>query len=108
MAQTRKAIIVFNKASPGDIAMFAFDNSSGHACKAKDALVANRMNLRQAAFDARHKMGKRGLSEHGVQIKNGAPILQSPRSLSVRILQERGLWTEDLKKQCGRQKDSST
>jgi hypothetical protein len=25
--------------------VFAFDDSSGHACKAKDALVANRMNL---------------------------------------------------------------
>ena len=26
--------------------MFAFDKFSGHACKAKDTLVANRMNLR--------------------------------------------------------------
>ena len=44
--QTEKAISIFNKAFPDDIAVFAFDNSSGHACKAKDALVANRMNLR--------------------------------------------------------------
>src|SRR5207248_9009443 len=44
--QTKKAIAIFNKAFPGDIAVFAFDNSSGHACKAKDTLVANRMNLR--------------------------------------------------------------
>ena len=40
--QTEKAIAIFNKAFPEDIAVFAFDNSSGHACKAKDAL----MNLR--------------------------------------------------------------
>ena len=33
--QTKKAIAIFNKASHGDIAVFAFDNSSGHACKAK-------------------------------------------------------------------------
>jgi hypothetical protein len=44
--QTKTAISIFNKAFPSDIAVFAFDNSSGHACKAKDALVANRMNLR--------------------------------------------------------------
>jgi hypothetical protein len=43
VAQTRKAITIFNKAFPGDIVVFAFDNSSGHACK---AIVANRMNLR--------------------------------------------------------------
>jgi hypothetical protein len=43
--QTRKAFEVFNKAFPNDFAVFAFDNSSGHACKAPDALVASRMNL---------------------------------------------------------------
>ena len=41
----QKAIQIFEISFPGDIAVFAFDNSSGHACKAKDALVANRMNL---------------------------------------------------------------
>jgi hypothetical protein len=28
--QTEEAIATFNKAFPGDIAVFAFDNSSGH------------------------------------------------------------------------------
>jgi len=43
--QTKKAIQIFNTAFPDDIAVFAFDNSSGHACKAPNALVASRMNL---------------------------------------------------------------
>ena len=50
--QTEKAIATFNKAFPGDIAVFAFDNSSGHACKAKDALVANRMNQSPRSWSA--------------------------------------------------------
>jgi hypothetical protein len=40
-----KAIPIFEKASPDHIAVFAFDNSRGHACKAEDALVASRMNV---------------------------------------------------------------
>ena len=45
--QVQKAIWAFETSFPDDIAVFAFDNSSRHAlaCKAKDALVANRMNL---------------------------------------------------------------
>jgi len=40
-----KAIPIVEKAYPDYIAVFAFDNSSGHACKAENALVASRMNL---------------------------------------------------------------
>lgn len=120
VAQTKKAIDIFNKAFPGDIAVFAFDNSSGHACKAKDALVANRMNLRPG--------GKQPLM-HATKWGNGVcqsmvfladdknwdtdipispELVGQPKGIK-RVLQERGLWTEGLKKQCGRQKkDSST
>jgi len=45
VAQTQKAIQIFLKAYPNDIAVFAFDNSSGHAYKAPDAFVASQMNL---------------------------------------------------------------
>lgn len=40
-----EAIAISSKAFPHDIAVFAFDNSSGHACKAHDALAASRKNL---------------------------------------------------------------
>lgn len=41
----RKAIFIFEKAFPNHLGVFAFDNSSGHSCKAPNALVASRMNL---------------------------------------------------------------
>jgi hypothetical protein len=40
-----KAIPIFEKAYPDHIAVFAFDNSSSHACKAEDVLVASRINV---------------------------------------------------------------
>ena len=40
-----RAIPIFEKAYPRHIGVFAFDNSSGQACKAGNALVASRMNL---------------------------------------------------------------
>ena len=43
--QTKKVITIFNKAFPGDITVFAFDNSSEHACKTKDILVVNKINF---------------------------------------------------------------
>ena len=41
-----KAIPIFETLYPNCIAVFAFDNSSNHAVFSKDALVANRMNLK--------------------------------------------------------------
>jgi hypothetical protein len=47
--QTQKAIKIYNKSFPDDIVVFTFGNSSGHACKTANALVANQMNLRSSA-----------------------------------------------------------
>ena len=40
-----KAIPIFNAVHPGCVAVFAFDNSSGHSVFATDALLAHKMNL---------------------------------------------------------------
>jgi hypothetical protein len=40
-----KVIPIFEMAYPDHIAVFVFDNSSSHACKAEDALIASRMNV---------------------------------------------------------------
>ena len=40
-----RAIPTFEKVYPGHIRAFVFDNPSGHAYKADDALGASRMNL---------------------------------------------------------------
>ena len=117
--QTKKAIAIFNKASHGDIAVFAFDNSSGHACKAKDALVANRMNLRPGGKQPKMHNTKwgdgieqsmvflEGDKEWDTNIPIPPELIGKPKGMK-RVLQERGLWRENLKKQCGRQKNNKS
>lgn len=110
-----KAIPIFEMAFPHCIAVFAFDNSSGHACKAADALVARRMNLRPG--------GKQPVM-HSTTMKDGqyqsmvfepgdclweTDIPISPHLIGCpkgmqRVMQERGIWEDDLRKQCGSEK----
>ena len=112
--QVKKAIPIFEKAFPGDIGVFAFDNSSGHVCKASDVLVASRMNLnaggkqpymRDTVFNGRVQCMVYKLDDTdfdtGLQIPENH--LGRPKGLK-RVLQERGLWRPNLKKQCGRAK----
>jgi len=91
----------------------------GHARKAKDALVANRMNLGPGGKQptmrdtiwgggCRQRMvyefGDREWEEYGATggfIALG--LVGKPKGIK-RILQERGLWRNDLKKQCGKKK----
>jgi len=123
--QTQRAITVFNHAFPGDIAVFAFDNSSGHACKAVDALVACRMNLSPGGKQARMRDTHFTSCSDGVQVYQqmvfqlgdchpygtDIPIprnwIGEPKGMK-RVLQERGLWRDGLLKQCGRQKKAKT
>ena len=44
------AIDFFSKVSPTHIAQFIFDYSIAHACKAKEAVVGNRVSLRSAEW----------------------------------------------------------
>jgi len=109
--QTRKAIEVFNKAFPKDITVFAFDNSSGHACKALDTLISSRMKLRPGGkqpvihptrlSDATlqnmiHQWidRKREYPHHPIQDEN----IGKPKGIN-RVLQERRLWKYNLLKQ---------
>jgi len=96
------SIQIFQMAYPNEIAVFAFDNSSGHACKAPDALVASRMNF--------HPGGKQPIM-HDTILQNGTvqsmvfcygdrewnsdvlipdELLGNPKGIK-RVLQERGL-----------------
>ncbi|KAF8243258.1 hypothetical protein K440DRAFT_530788, partial [Wilcoxina mikolae CBS 423.85] len=111
-----KAIPIFEKAYLDHIAVFAFDNSSGHACKAEDALVASRMNLnpggkqplmRDTTFTPTGPcyplMSESPITQHMVFQPgdyNVPPhLLGKPKGMK-RILQERGLWIEGLKARC--------
>jgi len=114
--QTRKAIEVFNKAFPNNITVFTFDNSSGHACKAPDALVSSCMNLRPEGKQP--VMHSTRLSDgtlqnmiyqwidreweyphHPIKDKN----IGKPKGMK-RVLQERQLWKYNLLKQWGQEK----
>jgi len=114
--QTRKAIEVFNKAFPNDIAVFAFDNSSGHACTALDAIVASRMNLgpggkqpvmhptRLSDGTLQNMIYQRNdckwkYPHHPIKDEN----IGKPKAIK-RGLQERWLGKNNLHKQCGREK----
>ena len=44
MANQTESHWLFNNASPADIALFIFDNSLGHACKAKEAVRCTARN----------------------------------------------------------------
>jgi len=116
--QTRKAVEVFKQAFPNDIVVFAFHNSSGHTCKAPDALVATRMNLTAAGKQpAIHPTRLTdGTLQYMVYHPNDRewdyphhPVkeeyIEKPKGIN-RVLQEHGLWRNGLLKQCGCQKKS--
>lgn len=105
--QTKAAISIFEKRFPGSIGVFCFDNSSGHAAFAADALVASRMNMnpggkqpvmRSTSFQSKH--------QSMVFLPDEAPhptLIGKPKGLK-RVLEERGLWRDGLTKRCGKSK----
>jgi hypothetical protein len=116
-----KVIPIFEKAYPDHIAVFAFDNSSGHACKAEDALVASRMNVNPG--------GKQPLMRDTTFTPSWSGVPQTqhmvfqPTDYDVplhllgkakgmkRVLQERQLWHEGMKSCCpsmGRKRSTET
>ena len=99
----KKAIPILQKRFPGKKAIFAFDNSSGHAAFAKDALVASRMNLNPGG--AQPKMQDTvfaGETQRMVFSADGAPfpdLIGQPKGIR-RVVTGRGLWVEGIKKRC--------
>lgn len=102
-----KAIPIFQKRFPGKKAVFAFDNSSGHAAFAADALVASRMNLNPGGKQPKMRATTfNGKSQSMVFLPHEAPTpeLVGQAKGMRQVLLERGLWKEGLKKQCEKQK----
>ena len=107
-----KAIPIFQKRFPRKKAIFAFYNSSGHAAFAKDALVASRMSLNPGG--AQPKMQDTvfaGETQRMVFSADGAPfpdLIGQPKRIR-RVLMERGLWVEGIKKtMCEKKGEAST
>ena len=102
-----KAIPLFEKRFPGKKGIFAFDNSSGHAAFAVDALVASRMNLNPGG--AQPKMHDTIFNNHPQSMvfsHNDAPssdLVGQAKGIR-QVLLERGLWVQGLKKRCVKKK----
>ena len=93
------------------------DNSSGHACKADDALVTSRMNLSHGGKQPvmHNTILPNGIEQSmifqqtdcqwGSNILVKDNLIGKPKGMK-RILQERGLWDleDEFKRQCGRAK----
>lgn len=94
-----RAIPIFERIHPGKIAVFLFDNSSNHCAFAQDALLCSRMNL--------YSGGKQPLLRHG-EMPGGLPHIMTfvdengviQAKGMKRILSERGLWIDGMKKIC--------
>ena len=102
--QTRKTLLIFDALYPDADALFVFDNASGHAAYSSDALLVERMNLGQC------KIGDAVLMRDGWYMQDGNRVVQRMVRDGVNIgiraaLQERGLWTGNLKLHCSEKKD---
>ena len=98
---------------PGHTGVFAFDNSSGHACKADDALVASRVNLLPGGKQPRMRNTvfptHPTIVQHMVFQLNDMEIschrrihdysIGQPKGMK-RTLQERGLWIDGPRTRC--------
>ena len=93
------AIPLFELAWPKDSyeALFLFDNSSNHGCMPDDALMVSRMNLKPGGKQAHMKDGINSLTgeKQPMDFPNG-----EQKGIKV-VLQERGLWRDKLRLDCG-------
>lgn len=99
--QTIKMVQIFERMHPGCEALICFDNSSNHHAMADDALVANRLNLKDGGKNVR-------LTRSGWFLRDGVQIVQEMQTNLVQkgirtILQERGLWADGMKLKEARQ-----
>jgi hypothetical protein len=116
-----KVIPIFEKAYPDHIAVFAFDNSSSHACKAKDVLVASRMNVNPSGKqplmrDTTFTPCWSGIpkTQHMVFQPSdyGVPLHLLGKAKGMKwVLQEQWLWHEGMRSRCpsvGRKRSAET
>ncbi|RGB33345.1 hypothetical protein C1646_761801 [Rhizophagus diaphanus] len=99
-----RAIPIFEKTHPGEIAIFAFNNSSSHGKYADDALNANHMNLNPGGKQAKLRDT---VFNRQIQYMNfpddyhDRNLREKPKGMRI-ILEERGLWPSiGLRVYCG-------
>lgn len=102
-----KAIPIFEAKFPNAITVFAFDNSTNHAAYAKDILVASRMNLgpgrnQPVMWSMTYNDANRDQQFQSMVFDEDFedPAMRGKSKEIKWILQERGLWREELHLDC--------
>lgn len=94
--QTRHMLKIFDLMHPGCCALVAFDNSSNHHAMAKDALVANRLNLKDGGKNVQLTRPGWYHNDREERIVQEMQIAGKQKGLQT-ILKERGLCTAGMK-----------
>ncbi|CAG8467208.1 5918_t:CDS:2 [Scutellospora calospora] len=94
-----RAIPIFEQMHPGKTALFMFDNSCSHNAYANDALVVLQMNLKDEGKQPLLRDGKMPDSSVHIMTFVDEDGIKKPKGIQ-RILEECGLWIENLQKKC--------
>jgi hypothetical protein len=99
---TKKAIPMFEAVFPGCVAVFAFDNSTNHGAMSENALCADRMNVgpggKQPIMHPT-RFGPNNTYQSMVFGPDHPQNANKPKGMR-QILQERGLWRQNLLAVC--------
>ena len=95
--QTKKMLKIFGILHPGCTALVAYDNSSNHHAMAADALVANRLNLKDGGKNVSQLRNGWFNDSAGIVVEQ-TMVSASGKQKGIRsILQERGLFDPGMK-----------
>lgn len=100
--QTKKMLKIFGVLHPGCTALVAYDNSSNHHAMAKDALVANRLNLKDGGKNVHRTRDGWFLDSAGIRIVQSMTSTVGIQKGIASTLQERGLFVTGMRLKDGR------
>lgn len=95
--QTKTMLKIFEVLHPGCTALVAYDNSSNHHAMADDALVANRLNLKDGGKNVGKLRDGWFVSTDGALVKHTMTTDAGKQKGIRTILQERGLFVPGMK-----------
>ena len=95
--QTKKMLKIFGILHPGCTALLAYDNSSNHHAMAADALVANRLNLKDGGKNVSQLINGWFNDSAGIVVEQ-TMVSASGKQKGIRsIMQEQGLFDPGMK-----------
>ena len=99
--QTKTMLRIFDLLHPQCIALVAFDNSANHHAMAGDALLANRLNLKDGGKNTACTRPGWYFKKDGTMVSQHMQTAEGKQKGCRTILQERGLFVDGMKlKEC--------